>query len=250
MTTPRTKLIISALALMAFALSTPALIASVIDGTGTPAAGTGTDGDYYIRKDTGQIYKKTSSAWSVIANVRSAKGDKGDRGETGLRGMAGPTGAPGPNMRTVADATARAALVPRFVPELIVQLDNSTLWRATGTSAGSWAQVATPGATGPTGPTGLTGPTGPTGLPGAVGPAGPVGTISITSIDTNGTANQSVTIPSTIGAIVYVRNDDTGTTTEVTGDSGKLDANIPNNSQAFFIKVDANTWRQLNAGPL
>lgn len=109
------------------------------------------------------------------------KGDKGDRGETGQRGLQGPAGPPGPNMRAVADASARAALVPRFVPEIIIESDNNTLWRATGTTAGAWVQVPTQGPQGPAGPPGAP-PSGlalwtTTGATTEIDTATPVGTI-------------------------------------------------------------------------
>ena len=85
------------------------------------------------------------------------KGDKGDRGETGQRGLQGPAGPPGPSMQTVANATARAALSPSYVNQLIIQSDNSTIWRATGTAPGAWVQVPTQGATGAAGPAGPAG---------------------------------------------------------------------------------------------
>jgi hypothetical protein len=154
MKTPRTKLIAIGIALCAF-IATPITHAnSFLCGNGAPAADLGTDGDVYFNQTGGALLKKMSGTWTSLASRFAVKGDKGDRGETGQRGMAGPNGPPGPNMRTVADATARAALVPRFVPEMIVQLDNNTLWRATATTAGAFVQVPTQGATGPAGPQG------------------------------------------------------------------------------------------------
>lgn len=40
-----------------------------------------------------------------------------------------------------ADSGERASKVPDFVGQLGLQLDNSTLWRSTGTTAGDWSQV-------------------------------------------------------------------------------------------------------------
>src|SRR6202011_4970385 len=105
-TTPRTRLITATLTLCIFAMT--AIFADPIPGPRGP---------------------------------KGDKGDKGDRGETGQRGLQGPAGPPGPSMRTVADATARAALAPRYVPEIIIQSDNNTIWRATGTTPGAWVQI-------------------------------------------------------------------------------------------------------------
>ena len=46
-------------------------------GLGTPSAGTGVDGDYYFRTDSGDIYLKSSGSWSQIANVTGATGASG-----------------------------------------------------------------------------------------------------------------------------------------------------------------------------
>lgn len=45
--------------------------------------------------------------------------------------------------RTFADDAARAAATPDFVGQIAFQLDNSTVYRSDGTSAGEWASIFT-----------------------------------------------------------------------------------------------------------
>ncbi|MGE5612706.1 MAG: hypothetical protein ACM3UO_00325 [Bacillota bacterium] len=66
-------------------------------GTGTPSAGLGTNGDYYFRSTTADIYNKVAGSWgSPIANITGPAGATGATGPTGATGSTGPTGATGP----------------------------------------------------------------------------------------------------------------------------------------------------------
>ena len=47
------------------------------NGTGAPTSGTGSDGDYYWRTTTGDVYKKTSGAWSIVGNIKGPTGPPG-----------------------------------------------------------------------------------------------------------------------------------------------------------------------------
>ena len=49
------------------------------DGGAAPSAGTGTDGDYYLRTLNGDVYKKASGLWSVVGNIKGAAGTAGSR---------------------------------------------------------------------------------------------------------------------------------------------------------------------------
>jgi hypothetical protein len=40
------------------------------DGSGAPSNGVGADGDYYLRTDTGDIYKRASGAYAIIVAGR------------------------------------------------------------------------------------------------------------------------------------------------------------------------------------
>lgn len=44
-------------------------------GTGTPASGTGVNGDYYLNTSNGDVYTKSSNAWSKTGNIKGISGD-------------------------------------------------------------------------------------------------------------------------------------------------------------------------------
>jgi hypothetical protein len=47
-------------------------------GSGAPSNSLGVDGDMYFRTDTADVYLKASGTYSIIANIKGAKGDAGD----------------------------------------------------------------------------------------------------------------------------------------------------------------------------
>lgn len=72
--------------------------AHIYNDHGDPRAILGVQGDYYIDRDTGNLWQKLAIAmmppvWQKIASLKGAKGDKGDQGVPGGRGA---DGAPGP----------------------------------------------------------------------------------------------------------------------------------------------------------
>jgi hypothetical protein len=70
--------------------------ASWYDGSGAPASGLGTDGDYYLNTANGDVYAKSSATWSVVGNIKGPTGATGATGATGPTGATGATGATGP----------------------------------------------------------------------------------------------------------------------------------------------------------
>lgn len=52
-------------------------------GTTVPASTLGVNNDLYLLTTTSDVYKKTSGAWAVIANIKGLKGDAGDDGVDG-----------------------------------------------------------------------------------------------------------------------------------------------------------------------
>jgi microcystin-dependent protein len=46
------------------------------EGTGTPAAGTGINGDFYLDDFTGNVYQKTAGAWAIVANIANPGGSQ------------------------------------------------------------------------------------------------------------------------------------------------------------------------------
>lgn len=149
--------------------------ADFLSGADSPASSLGANGDHYLATTSGMLYKKTSGTWTIIQNRLLVKGD---RGAAGLRGPQGGTGPAGPRLRTAANATALAALIPNTMGEPVVRLDNKSIWIANSTTTGDYSQISTAGTTGPAGPAGAAGPTGPAGAAGAAGAPGTAGTFA------------------------------------------------------------------------
>src|SRR5262249_38562576 len=63
---------------------------TVLNGTTVPAAGTGNNGDFYIRTTTNEIYgPKTSGAWGSPTSLVGPQGLPGPTGSTGSQGPPG-----------------------------------------------------------------------------------------------------------------------------------------------------------------
>jgi len=114
--------------------------AAWMSGTGSPAAGIGKDGDYYLNTITGNVSAKASGAWTVVTNI------VGPMGAQGLQGLTGATGATGPQGPT----GLTGATGPQGVK-------------------GDKGDQGIQGITGMTGATGATGATGPQGVGGVDG---------------------------------------------------------------------------------
>lgn len=56
------------------------------NGTGTPTASLGSNGDFYLNLANGDVYNRISGSWSKVANIQ---------GPTGATGVQGPQGPPG-----------------------------------------------------------------------------------------------------------------------------------------------------------
>ncbi|WP_027833819.1 tail fiber domain-containing protein [Maritalea myrionectae] len=67
-----------------------------LDGDGAPSAGLGDNQNLYIDNLTGDLYRKSNDAWSLIGNMKGPKGDKGDKGDIGDQGPQGIQGPEGP----------------------------------------------------------------------------------------------------------------------------------------------------------
>lgn len=66
-----------------------------LNGNGAPSAGLGDNQNFYIDDLTGDLYRKTNDAWSVIGNMKGPKGGKGDKGDVGDQGPQGIQGEQG-----------------------------------------------------------------------------------------------------------------------------------------------------------
>jgi len=62
------------------------------DGTGVPANSLGVNGDYYLNDATGDVYLRSASVYSIVANIHGVAGATGATGPTGATGATGPQG--------------------------------------------------------------------------------------------------------------------------------------------------------------
>tara|TARA_B100001094_G_scaffold333387_1_gene411344 strand:+ start:9276 stop:9980 length:705 start_codon:yes stop_codon:yes gene_type:complete len=110
---------------------------TILSGASDPAAGSGTNGDFFVNLTTKYFFgPKASGAWPVGFDLIGPQGPQGIQGIQGIQGAMGPQGNQGPQ--------------------------------------GSIGNTGAPGPVGPVGPSG--GPPGPTGSPGSDGNPGPQGT--------------------------------------------------------------------------
>lgn len=145
-------------------------------GTGVPSSLSGVDGDFYFRTSTGDVYKKVTGSWGIIANITGPAGPTGPQGATGPQGTAGTNGTNGMNgtdgddgisinwLGTLSSAPGSPSLNDAYY--------NSTAKAAFIYNGSTWDTLAKDGAVGPTGPTGATGATGSTGAAGTNGTNG------------------------------------------------------------------------------
>jgi hypothetical protein len=159
------------------------------DGDGLPDNAQGAVGDFYLRRDNSDIYRRRTDGWVLLANIRGAPGSVsvGRDGEDGRPGPTGPTGAPGSggtggtgNGFGPTGATGPTGAVGSTGPAGPVEVLGET--GPTGSTGGvgpTGPGMGATGDTGPTGPlggpTGASGPTGPAGATGGMGDTGPLG---------------------------------------------------------------------------
>ena len=66
-----------------------------LSGAVAPTADKGIDGDVYLNTSNGDLHKKVSGAWTLLMNLKGAKGDTGAQGIQGVKGDTGAKGADG-----------------------------------------------------------------------------------------------------------------------------------------------------------
>ena len=64
----------------------------ILNGTSTPTAQDGKDGDTFINTTTGDVLVKKDGEWKSAGNIKGAKGDKGEVGVAGPKGDNGKDG--------------------------------------------------------------------------------------------------------------------------------------------------------------
>jgi len=159
-------------------------------GAGAPASGTGSNGDFYLDTETGDIYgPKADGAWgSVIFNI--AEGQQGPTGSTGATGATGPAGAAGADGRTILNGTSAPSNGTGANGDFFIDTAASVIYgpKAGGIWPGGVSLI------GPAGPTGATGAAGATGATGPAGADGATGVVSATAPITYDAGTQTVAI--------------------------------------------------------
>jgi hypothetical protein len=236
-----------------------------LSGSGTPANGSGNDGDYYFRTATGDVYLKAAGTWgSPIATIKGEKGDTGATGATGETGATGAAGATWYNGSGVpSDETGSNG-------DYYLRTSNSDVYFKSGGTWGS-AVANIKGATGATGATGETGATGSAGADGADGTNGVYNTVTqsdsytlaLTDANTlqkctKGTA-MTVTVPANasvafdVGVEIAIVQYGAGAVTieaaggvTINSDTGKLKISTQYTS-ATLKKIATNEWLLVGA---
>ena len=126
-------------------------------GAGAPDAGVGVNNDLYLNTTTSDVYKKSTGAWGVVANIKGTAGINGTDGKTVRNGSGAPDAGLGVDGDFYIDTTAHAIYGPK----------SGAAWGS------STSLVGPAGATGAQGPQGATGATGAQGATGEQGPPGP-----------------------------------------------------------------------------
>ena len=130
-----------------------------LSGSGVPSNDVGANGDVYLNSVNGDLYKKESSTWSVIANLKGLKGDAGTNGTNATNGAKGADGA-----TWLSGATAPTSTLGKTGDFYLNTATSDVYSKATG----SWVlSLNIKGATGATGANGTNGTNGAMGADGA-----------------------------------------------------------------------------------
>jgi hypothetical protein len=88
------------------------------NGSGAPSNSLGVNGDYYLDTATGNVYTKSSGAYSIVANIEGPTGATGATGAIGATGATGAQQPPGAAWITLISGVA-IALPVNAVPRVI-----------------------------------------------------------------------------------------------------------------------------------
>jgi len=151
-----------------------------LQGEGAPDAELGTDGDFYLDTETGDIYgPKAEGEWgaSIYSIAEGQQGPTGATGPQGPVGEAGPQGPAGVDGRTVLSGAGAPGNGTGVDGDFYIDTAADAIYgpKASGAWPAGVSLIGPAGATGPQGPQGEQGPAGPTGATGAAGPQGPAG---------------------------------------------------------------------------
>ena len=215
-------------------------------GSGAPSGGTGVDNDLYLRTSNGDIYKKSSGSWSVVANITGptgATGATGPAGSNGTNGTNGTNGSNGVDGATWYTGSGTPAGGTGVNGDLYLNTANGDVYKK---ASGSWGVVAN-----------ITGPQGATGSTGASGAAGSNGTNGATwysgsGVPSGGTGVNDDFYLRTSNSDVYLKSGGSWSVllniqgaTGATGSTGPAGSNGTNGTNG----VDGATWYTGSGAP-
>lgn len=157
---------------------------TILNGTGIPSNGLGTNGDFYFRSTTYDFYgPKIAGEWSGYFNMIGPTGATGAQGPIGLTGPTGATGTQGPqgisglsgiNGNTILNGTGIPSNSLGANGDFYIRTTTYDFYgpKITGAWSGYFNLIGPTGATGATGPSGATGAQGPQGIQGISGLSG------------------------------------------------------------------------------
>lgn len=111
-------------------------------GATEPEIGTGSNGDYYFRTETNDVYKKEAGTWNIVANLKGASGKEGPAGSTANNDWKNSVRA-----ATTANITISTALNPTDVLDGVTLAENDRVLvknQTTKSENGIWIVKAVP----------------------------------------------------------------------------------------------------------
>ena len=133
----------------------------IYSGNGLPSTSVGKLGDYYLDRNTGNLYgPKTSAGWKDFMTLIGAKGAKGDKGDKGDNGATGATGAAGASGSKILSGTGAPSVGLGTIGDFYLDKTGYLLYGPK-LSTGWGIATLLRGAQGPQGPQG------PAGVPGS-----------------------------------------------------------------------------------
>ena len=240
------------------------------NGSGVPSDTLGIDGDFYLDVITGDVYRRASGSYAIVANLTGppgAAGAPGPSGEVGPQGPAGadgidgapgpagpqgepgPAGSPGPPGADGADGTNGVdgadghhwfsgndppSAIQGVDGDWFLQRTNGDVYQKT---AGSWVLITN--ITGPAGPAGADGANGADGSDGAQGDPGPPGPPGADWSDgTDGTSVQTLSDGVTIHTITEAINFIGDGVSATNAGNGVTNVTIPGGAGQAIAQVD------------
>ena len=164
----------------------------ILNGTNTPTAQDGKDGDIFINTTTGDVLVKKDGTWQQAGNIKGAKGDKGEQGLQGRDGQNGTNGQNGRDGKDILNGTSAPTAQDGKDGDTFI---NTTTGDVLVKKDGTWQQAGNiKGAKGDKGDQGLQGRDGQNGTNGQNGRDGKDGFTPAVSVVTNPDGSHTISI--------------------------------------------------------